>query len=276
MTDEQHDYSKTLEGIDSKKPIGIFLFNIGKGWQNRYIGNAEFENTKEEMVKNYGDNLIVLTDSSMDNLKEFSKQFNTKFGQQKPEVHFLADHHQGTYKDTEFASFLSSIEASNKRAIILSCGPASKEYHLKGFDYVAIPRPDGNILGISIPKIFPSGKFIMSYSDTISTMRETSNPEVMQKKMDDISKNWFQYLDDYTWNLFFNYATDLNFKKTRVDEPYKPPLVATYDNGTYHNELAQIIKNASGCGITGGHNTDCVNKTPQSINAKTLNFQITH
>ncbi len=135
--------------------------------------------------------LSCLDDVSLKGLHEFSKQFNAKFAQSNPQVHIAIVSHHGNhiyadnyfeYSDKQFAKFLESI-AGEKRAVIFACGPDSKEYHIKGFDYVIIPSPDGSTQAIDSL----SPKFLPAYAEAIDWMRESGDPAVIRNDFDQVS-----------------------------------------------------------------------------------------
>lgn len=180
---QPQDFNTQFEKLDPKKPIGVFVFNVdhskrkGMEWTTPGV-NASRNNFIEEMQRQYGDNMMVVDNPTPAHLKQFSDEFNTKFGAEKPPVHFVANHHQGTYDDNKLAEFFASIQGSHKRALVISCGPVSKAYEKSGCDYVMIPAPDG--MG-NAPEL--SLEISVGYKKAIEWLAHTSDPEEAKKKL---------------------------------------------------------------------------------------------
>lgn len=177
------DYSKDLEKLDPSKPIGVFVFNVDHSKHDGWIKyttfgvNAARNNYKEEMEKYYGSNMVFIDNPGPGHISQFVRDFNAKFGARKPEVHFVANHHQNTYDDNKLAEAIASFQTSSTRALIFSCGPVSKAYEKAGIDYVIIPAPDGMGLG---PEL--SLEFTPAYRNAIGVLATTSDPEEVRKK----------------------------------------------------------------------------------------------
>jgi hypothetical protein len=215
------DYSKDLEKLDPSKPIGVFIFNVDhskrKDWMKYTTPgvNASRNNYAEKMREYYGDNMVFIDNPGPGHLTQFSKDFNAKFGAQKPEVHFAANHHQGTYDDTKFAEFLASFETKNKRALILSCGPVSKAYEKSGCEYVMIPAPDGLGLG---PEL--SLEISPAYREAIGWLATVSDPEEAKKKF--AERSFYNVTQEWSHKL-----SGFIEEKTTGKGGYNPPIVVT-------------------------------------------------
>jgi len=176
-----------IQKLNPKQPIGVMIYNQREFHTlQEKISNAARNNLIQEMHKHYGTNIVVLDDPSPAELQKFSHKFNAQFSHTAPEVHFAITSHysekrgylynnndkegSGQYKDATMAHFLQSVHAHEKRAVIFACGPKSEAYHLKGFDYVVIPSPDGMPEGSEA-----SLKFRPAYSDAIGLMRHNGD-----------------------------------------------------------------------------------------------------
>jgi hypothetical protein len=197
--EKPQDYSKNLDKLDPKRPIGILVFNVhsNDSWGSKLTVNTSRNNFIEKMHKHYGDNVVVIDCPSDLHFSTFSKQFNERFSAQNPEVHFVGSHHTNhpLSKDTynkKLADFITSIQAGKKRANILSCGPESKLFEKTGCEYIIIPRPDGEILGPEFDL-----EFSPAYRDSIGWMAENSDPEAIRKKFNETSlDNMLHYARD--------------------------------------------------------------------------------
>jgi len=178
------DFSNDLAKLDPTRPVGVFMYHITPQETAPVIAsiephviNAVHNNFKERMQKHYGDNFVVINNATPEELMDFSQQFNNRFAGAKPEVHFVANHHQDDYDDRQLAAFLQSVDAKSKRALIMSCGPDSKAYDVPGFDYIILPRADGQKMGPDI-----SLKFGPAYVDAIEWMKQSNDPKFIQQK----------------------------------------------------------------------------------------------
>jgi len=215
--EKPQDFTAQINKLDPEKPVGVFIFNVKHNdITNELLVNPSRNNYKEEMQKHYGDNMVVIDNPSMSHLKQFSEQFNAKFADKDPQVHFMANHHQGTYKDKYFAEFMGSVKGKNKRALVLACGPDSSCYNIPGFDYVMIPRPDGQILG---PQV--SLEISPAYKESIGWMRNISDPQEAQKKF---SESNFSNTLNIARDKAVNWGASM--AGHNVSE-YQPPLVIT-------------------------------------------------
>lgn len=223
--EKPQDYTKDLEKLDPKRPMGILVFNVhsNDSWDSKLTVNTSRNNFIEKMHQHYGDNVVVMDCPSDSHFKDFSKQFNERFSASKPEVHFVGSHHTAVHNDTynkKLADFITSIEAGKKRATILSCGPESKLFEKTGCEYVIIPRPDGEILGPEFDlKISPA------YRDAIGWMAENSDPEAIKKKFNETN------LDNMLHGVRDRLATVA--KDIYLGEPieaHKPPIVVVPAN----------------------------------------------
>jgi hypothetical protein len=150
------------------------------------ISNAARNNIIERMHESYGKNIVILDNPTPQELTDFTHQFNQKFEHNPPKVNFVVTSHYGNgeyygdhpYTDQILAVFLDSIKGKEKCAVIYACGAKAKEYHLKNFNYVLIPSPDGNINGAEM-----SIKALPAYSDAIGWMRESSDAEFIKAKL---------------------------------------------------------------------------------------------
>lgn len=191
------DFTVDLKKLDASKPVGVFMFNVHEdaglpgfgqdiavktGMSAKWVHSAR-NNFIEEMRKHYGDNVVVVDHASVQDMQIFAQQFNTRFKDEKPVAHFVAYHHQGTYDDKmQLAPFLDSMEAKKKRAVIFACGPDSSAYALPNFDYVILPKADGQLLG---PEM--SLKITPAYRDAIGWMRECDTADQVRAKFADLS-----------------------------------------------------------------------------------------
>lgn len=219
--DKPQDFTTDIAKLDPKKPIGIFAFNVhsDEAWGSKLTVNTSRNNFIEKMQEHYGDNLLVLDCPSKLHFENCSKQFNEHFAGTKPVVHFLASHHTPHYdkKDpynNELAKFIKSIDAKEKRATILSCGPAAEIYKDVGCEYVIIPRANGEILGPEIDL-----EFSPAYRETIGWMAEISDPEVIRKKLTENNiENIVHSLRDNAINTAVNiyYGENIEARKDPV------------------------------------------------------------
>jgi hypothetical protein len=179
-------------------------FNVHSddSWGSKLAINTSRNTFIEKMHEHYGDNVVVLDCPSKLHFDNFSKQFNEQFADKKPTVHFVGSHHTNhhAHKDTynkELADFIKSIDAGNKRATILSCGPQSSLFENIGCEYVIIPRANGEILGPEFDlKISPA------YREAIGWMKDISDPEVIRKKLTETSiDNTLHFMRDSAYNL---------------------------------------------------------------------------
>ncbi len=179
------DYTDIFKALDPHQPIGVLLVNVGgnqEPWGPRKITHAAWNTYVSEMNEHYGSNWIPVSNATMLELGEFAKQFNTKFACSDTQTHFVFNHHQGHYRDTDLAAFLRSVHAKTKRAIVYSCGPDPKPYENAGCDYVILPRINQRLLG---PEL--SFKLSPGYIDLIGMMRKTSDPAIVTGRLDNRS-----------------------------------------------------------------------------------------
>jgi hypothetical protein len=220
------DYNPDLDKLDPSKPIGVFIFNVDhtkNTVQNLTTPavHASRNNYIEKMREHYGDNVVVIDNPGKGHLTQFANDFNAKFGASKPELHFVANHHQDTYDDAKLASFLASFESKSKRALILSCGPVSSAYENSGCDYVAIPRPDGQLLGPEVDlKISPA------YRDAIGWLHDCPDGASIQAKFNENNvENTVHAIRDRAVN------TMADLVQLKAPRDYKAPIVVVLQAG---------------------------------------------
>lgn len=187
---EPVDYTEKLNRLDPSKPIGVYIFTVdhkSPGWSDATV-NVSRNNYIDEMREHYGENFIVVDNpagfthelhpAAQVHLHDFVKQFNEALGDKRPVVHIVANHHQNQYDDSTLAQELIGLQGSNKRALILSCGPESKAYEkMPGFDYVIIPRPDGQFLGPELDyKGTPAYRYVFGW------MRNEPNADAIKAR----------------------------------------------------------------------------------------------
>lgn len=227
---ESPDYTAQLQKIDPRKPVGIFIFAVdhkGKaGLFGDFAVNVSRNNFIDEVRKNYGDNFVVLDitagfsnnekQAAARQLEDFVKQFNQAMGDTNPTVHIVANHHQEQYDDNTLAKALAGLAGSRKRALILACGPDSKAYStMPNFDFVIIPRPDGQFLAPDIDP-YPSP----GYRYVIGWMRNAPDAAAIREKFD----SWFNW--ENTGSTARDWIAQKYYYGLRA--PYLPPVVIDY------------------------------------------------
>lgn len=178
------DYTEHFNRLDLSQPIGVLMVSVDgnkESWLPRKITHAAWHTYVREMNEHYGNNWIPISNATMDELKEFSRQFNAhpKFAGKDLQVHFVANHHQGHFQDKDLAAFLKSVQAKSKRAVIYACGPDPKPYEDSGCDYVVLPRINERLLG-------PELSFHLSpgYLDLIGLVRNADSPGTVQERLE--------------------------------------------------------------------------------------------
>lgn len=229
------DYTAQFQKLDPSKPVGIFIFAVdhkgAPGLFGDFAVNVSRNNFIAEMRKHYGQNVIIvdnpagfgteLRQVAHNHLENFVTQFNAHFVNQAPQVHVVANHHQSQYDDAFFADQLARVRGTNKRALMLSCGPKSAPYrNMLGFDAIVIPRPDGQILGPELD-IYPSP----AYRYVIGWMRNEPSAEAIQKRFD----SWFDFdhIGSATRDWLVQKATHVGSLAMGINIPasYQPPMV---------------------------------------------------
>lgn len=179
------DYNQIFDTLDPSQPIGVLMVSVDgnkEKWVPRKITHAAWNTYVDKMKEQYGNNWIPISNATMEELGEFSKQYNARFGAAETELHFVSNHHQGHYSDTALAAFLKSVQAKTKRAVVYACGPDPKLYDNAGCDYVILPRINDRLLG---PEL--SFRLSPGYIDLIGMMRTTSDPSSIAGRLDNRS-----------------------------------------------------------------------------------------
>lgn len=189
---ETIDYTEKLNALNADTPVGVYIFSVN-GYNTQDVTNANVSrnNFIEEMREEYGNNFITVdvpqrrtseeVEATYAFVENFVNQFNKRFAGENPVVHVVANHHQNQYNDRFLAQQISALEGTNKRALILACGPNSSEYQaLKGFEYVVIPRPDGQLLAPELDSnVSPAYRYVIGW------MRDPNvNTKIMKEKLE--------------------------------------------------------------------------------------------